>query len=77
MAIWGFIIPAVLIIWIILYQIFSEQWKASADKIKSKGLRNTVKIFLKLSYVVSIIVVVLGWVWRIASLFSNKSGDKA
>lgn len=76
MSIWGFIIPAVLILWIIFYQLFSKKWKALADKIKSKGLRNTIKAFLTLSYIVSIIAIVLGWVLRIASLFSSK-GDKA
>lgn len=76
MDIWIFVILSLLLVWIIFYQFYEAKWKAAAGRIKSKSLRNIVKGFLKVSYAVSLIAVVLIWVMKIASLFSNK-GDKA
>lgn len=69
-----FIILSLLLVWIIFYQFYKAKWTAAARLIKSKSLRNMVKGFLKISYAVSLIAVVLIWVIKIASLFSNKGG---
>jgi ABC-type sulfate transport system permease component len=76
MDIWIFVILSVLLIWIIFYKFYAAKWKAASDRIKSKPLRNAVKVFLKLSYVVSFVAIVLGWVFSIVSVFSNK-GNKS
>jgi ABC-type sulfate transport system permease component len=76
MDIWIFVILSILLVWIIFYRYCHEEWNAAADRIKSKRLRTAVKVFLKVSYVVSIIAVVAGYVYQIVSLFSKKE-DKA
>lgn len=76
MDIWIFVILSILLVWIIFYRYCHEAWNAAADRIKSKRLRTTAKVFLKVSYVVSIIAVVAGYIFQIVSLFSKK-GDKA
>lgn len=73
MDIWIVVILSVLIVWIVFYLYYKTKWNAAADRIKSKGLRNAVKIFLKVSYVVSIIAVIAGYIFQIVSLFSNKN----
>jgi hypothetical protein len=70
---WVVIILGVLLAWIIFYSFYKDQWNAAADRIQSKSRRRAVKIFLKVSYVVSTIAIIAGWIWQIVSLFSNKN----
>ena len=76
MDIWIFVILAILLTWIIFYSFYKEKWNAAADRIQSKGWRTTAKVFLKISYVLSLIGIVVTFIFQIASLFSNK-GNKA
>ncbi len=70
-----FIILSILLVWMIFYRFYSAKLDAACNRIKSVRLRNMVKILLKVTYVISVIVVVVVYVFKIVSLFSNK-GDK-
>jgi hypothetical protein len=75
MNIWLAVILSILLVWIIFYRYCHEEWKAAAGRIKSKKLRTMVKVFLKVSYVVSIIATVAIYIFQIVRLFSRKEGN--
>jgi di/tricarboxylate transporter len=62
--------------WLIIYRIFEKKFEAAADKIKSPKRRNAMKLFLKITYVFSVLVVVVIWVFKVINMFkSNNTGS--
>ena len=62
----------VFLAWLLIYRLFDKKIEAACERIRSTSLRKVVKGFLKVTYVLSVVAVVLIYAYRIFTMFSNK-----
>lgn len=70
-----FIITSVLLAWMIFYRFYRTKLEAACNRIQSKGWRKTVKTLLDVSYIISFIIVAVGYIVQVVNLFSKKDGS--
>ncbi len=65
------IIVMVLFSWLIIYKLYSEKLDVASSRIRSKGLRVTVRALLKITYALSLVLTIFWFISQIASLFNK------